>query len=147
MSRTYGPKYDGWHPAAEIARRIRADVKAAIAAGDLPGTPRNYSVRSETYSMGQAVRLKVVGLDELWEDCNGVQRGSGAACGNYWCTHEGDGSQRHQVLTAEGERVFALLREMHAAYNHDGSDSMTDHYDVLYGGHVEMRTSRTITPE
>lgn len=136
MSRTYGPKYAGWQSAAQISKQIRADIKDAIQAGDLPGTTRNYSVRSDTYSMGQAVRVHATLPDDLWRECDGTTE-HGAACGAWAHDHPEHGP--HRVLTAEGERVRKLLDQIHRAYNHDGSDSMTDYFDVLYSGSVDIR--------
>jgi hypothetical protein len=42
------------------------------------------------------------------------------------------------VLTAEGRRVLGVLERLHEAYNHDGSDVMTDYFDRLYFGTVEV---------
>lgn len=52
-----GSKYVRGMNVAEIAKRIRADIKAAVATGALPKA--KYSVRIERYSMGQSVNVKI----------------------------------------------------------------------------------------
>ena len=52
-----GSKYVRGMNVTEIAKRIRADIKAAVASGALPKA--KYSVRIERYSMGQSVTVKV----------------------------------------------------------------------------------------
>lgn len=192
--RSYGAKYDkDLRDAAQIAKLIRADIKQAIKDGRLPGTMRdNYRVRCQKYSMGQAIHVRVQGLPQLFQDCDGsvpgskqfhvqsfdepvdhnitvnaetwqeaieiardwykapaserfaVRKGwSATACRNRWCAghFENQGSphaEHHRVLTAEGQRTYKLLEEIHRAYNHDGSDAMTDYFDVLYAGGVDI---------
>lgn len=149
--RSYGPKYnqpkDGRAPT--IAKLIRMDIRQAILAGDLPGKPSNYRVRSHIYSMGQSIRVTLVGMPELYQVCEGIVPGSESSvsgarsCGNYWCKAGGRYSdsphaEEHLVLTAEGRRILELLEEIQSAYNHDGSDSQVDYFDVRYYGGVDI---------
>lgn len=155
--RSYGAKYDlpckvtgkTWASAADIAKLIRADIKAAITAGDLPGTTRNYSVRCDHGSLTQAIRITTKDLDGMWRRCPGVIAdkygpGSGTfSCGDSWCKAGGEfadspHAKYHQILTAEGRRVKALLQQFHDDYNHNGSDSMTDYFDQRYWGHADI---------
>ncbi len=149
--RSYGAKYAEpaqYASAADIAKLIRRDIKAAIAAGDLPGTAKNYSVRSRSYSGGQAIDIAAKGLDGMYQVCDGIVPGSedgyGAhACGNVWCKAGGQykdspSAQYHPILTVEGRRVQDLLQAIHDSYNHDGSDSMVDYFDKRYWGCAEV---------
>jgi hypothetical protein len=157
----------------------------------MPGTVRNYRVRSQTYSGGQSVGVRVVGMPELFAQCEGIVPGSrefhvrsfdnaehdtyvtaetwqeaiatarrwyaapaserfgvsrystARACPNRYCAghQENAGNpsaEHHRVLTAEGRRVLGVLERLHEAYNHDGSDVMTDYFDRLYFGTVEV---------
>jgi hypothetical protein len=43
-----------------------------------------------------------------------------------------------EKFTAEANRVFDVVKNIRAAYNYDRSDSMTDYYDVNFGGGVSF---------
>lgn len=117
-----------WASAADIAKLIRRDIRAAIKAGDLPGTAKNYSVRSRSYSGGQAIDVVAKDLDGLRIDCPGYKVGSqvesenhpgmwtATSCGNRWCKaggYGGPGAETHQVLSEEGQRICKLLQSFH----------------------------------
>ena len=65
--RSYGTKYQEFHTdangervyrsAAEIAKAIRADIKAAVKAGELPKA--RYSVKSDSYTGGSSVDVTI----------------------------------------------------------------------------------------
>lgn len=148
--RSYGVKYAEpaqYASAAEIAKLIRRDIKAAIADGDLPGTTKNYSVRSRSYSGGQSIDIVAKGLDGLFEQCPGYIEnkctGGVYSCGYPWCKAGGEykdspSAQYHQILTAKGRQVENLLQAIHDAYNHDGSNSQIDYFDRRYWGSAEV---------
>lgn len=118
--RSYGSKYDPKAPyrtAADIAKDMRADIKAALAKGDLPGTMRNYTVRVQNYSGGRSIDVSAVDLPGMWTK------------GMDWRDE-----REIDVLTAEGESVKRVLKMIHNAYNYDGSDVMVDYFDVNYYG-------------
>lgn len=150
--RSYGSRYNepgnGFQRAADIAKLIRRDIKAAIAKGELPGSPKDYSVRSRSYSGGQAIDL-VAKMDELWVQCPGHIKdkygpGSGMyGCGDSWCKAGGEhkdhpSARYHKILSAEGRRIKALLQSFHDAYNHDGSEVMMDYFDRRYWGSADI---------
>jgi hypothetical protein len=54
----YGSKYTGWRSSAEVAKDYRADVKAAIKAGELPPGLK-LSVKSNSYTGGQSIDVTV----------------------------------------------------------------------------------------
>lgn len=154
--RSYGHKYDevqGYGRAVDIAKLIRRDIKAAIAAGELPGRPSDYRVRSDSYSGGQSINVRLL-MPELYEVCKGIVPGSedgfGArACGDPWCKAGGrhmdsPHSHYHYILSAEGRRVEAKLREIHGAFNHDGSEPMVDYFDRRYYGGVDIERPREL---
>lgn len=155
--RSHGYRYEelGDHPsAADIAKAMRADIKQAKAEGLLP--PQwSYSVRSDTFANGQSVDVRVQDCPDAWQPCDGTKPGTrrefpdgssvATACPNVWCRARGDESYRHgwedhSVLTEEAEAAKMTLQRIHGAYNHDGSDLMTDYFDVRYYGHVEFES-------
>ena len=122
----YGNKYDKDLNVVEIAKRIRADIKQVIADGVIPAIKT--SVRISRYSMGRSIDIYIteapfVVVNPEWT----AARASGAS------VREMDGIGQ---LTAEAKRVRAVVADIRAAYNYDRSDSMTDYYDVNFGGSV-----------
>lgn len=58
-----GAKYSGYRPAAAIAKDVRADIKNAVAAGDIAVPPgATFSVTCQSYAGGQAVNVDIRGL-------------------------------------------------------------------------------------
>jgi hypothetical protein len=141
----YGARYDEVKhlSTTEIARRIRADIKLArkveaklgtatgaeVALTDsltaLATMPKQIkvSVRTDYFSGGSAIRVNVYNLPEKgW----GYVRET-----DTW------GEQRW-VPGGELSAILAALKEIHGAYNFDGSDSRVDYYHVNYYGRVEV---------
>jgi len=153
--RAYGEKCDGgFRRVTDIAKQIRADIKAAIASGQLPGSMKNYSVRSRSYSGGQAIDIAAKGLDGMYQWCEGIKPGSkrpfengegwtAQSCGNVWCSAGGqyrdsEHAKPHRIKTVEGERVLAILQGFWDAYNWNGSEIQVDYFDRLYWGVPEI---------
>ena len=153
--RRYGSKYrrenesGDWLSAADIAKLMRADIKAAIGKGELSGKMANYSVRVHNYSGGRSINIEARDLDGMWEDCDGTKLGTeielagggyiATACSRY---EHGEG-KTHDRLTAEGARIHGILQGIHNAYNYDGSEIMVDYFDVNYYGHAEIEDERS----
>jgi len=144
--RRLGEKYEGsiGVHGSGLAKLIRADIKAAKAAGDLPAD-LDVSVRYESFSMGQAIRVSIGYRPDFWRECDGVSRWSEPdAEGNQVGTHchdpkhGWDAGYRHEVLSDEGMRVRSLVETLHGAYNFDGSESQVDYFDVRYYGQVSL---------
>jgi hypothetical protein len=128
--RSYGSKYDGKLSTTEIAARVRAEVKAAVKSGELP--KGKYSIRTEYYSMGSSITisaivpgLKVYDVARLLADRDDPH----APATLPW-------------RSAEATVLVDKLEAMLAAYNHDGSDSRIDHYDVKFAAHVAIDGDR-----
>ena len=148
--RSYGSRYgepgERYASAATIAKMIRRDIKNAIAKGERPGGARNYSVRSRSYSGGQAIDIVARDLDGMWEVCPGYREsetGGRYGCGVPWCKNGGEHKDsphavEHKVLTREGKRIEKLLQGFHDAYNHDGSEIQVDYFDKRYWGRAEI---------
>jgi hypothetical protein len=156
--RSYGYRYSegGRLTTVEIAKLIRTEIKTAIREGLLPGR-WTYSVRSEYFSGGSSIDLRVKNCADAWIPCPGYKIGTrrdspgggwtATGCGNVWCSAGGihkdsPHASPHDVLTEEAAAAKMTLERIHGAYNHDGSDTMTDHFDVNYYGHVDFQSVR-----
>jgi hypothetical protein len=128
--RTYGAKYDSKLSSKEIAAVIRQNIKNAIATGKLPKGLK-VSVRYDHFSGGTSIDARITAWPEgfMWLNPD-------------WCvlnTERPD--QAHPSTpryTKQGKTVLEALKEIHGSYNHDGSDSMVDHFDVKYYGAVDV---------
>lgn len=134
----------GYVPAAELAKLMRADIKAAIADGVLPGTTRNYSVRIDNFSGGRSINITTKGLTGLAQDCPGYRRGTQTihADGGFsaiGCHHwECENGRKAKVLTDEGARIESVLKAIHSSYNYDASESQIDYFDVNFYGSAKV---------
>lgn len=127
-ARTYGGKYDGKASTTEIAQRFRADVKAAQAAGDLP-VGLKLSVRTHLYSMGSSINVKVVAVPAGFRILNPDRLAADRAA-----PHAPPGHL--PIFTPLATGLITILERMLNAYNHDGSDTRTDYFDVKFHSHV-----------
>lgn len=133
--RFYGAKYDKSLSRTEIAKRIRADIKAGVAAGELPRA--KYSVRTSTYSMGGSIDVSISDVDGLIFLHNVKRLAADHDHPNVFCP-----------INWLSDEAGALLKKVDAirgAYNHDGSDSQTDYFDVRFYGHAEFDHAYTST--
>lgn len=122
-----GAKYtDEYRDVTAIAQDVRTDIRAARAAGELilPESAK-VSVTCSRYSMGQSIDVVVRGLtrEELW-----VSYGTPGSAGSP--SHGG----RSPLRVAAETKLTEILQ----AYNRNDSNSMTDHYDVLFSGQVRF---------
>lgn len=138
-ARAYGEKYSEVADLrlTDIAKRIRADIKLArkvakamAAPGamvtvdplrDAPETLK-YSVRTQYYSGGGSIDITITGVPEDWG----------------WVTekdpHFPDETRRmpSPALRAVAKELAAIT----AAYNYNGSDLVTDYFDVRFYSNV-----------
>lgn len=155
--RSYGYRYEEGTKLStvEIAKLIRKAIKQEIGEGLLPERWK-YSVRSDSFAGGSSIDVRVTDCADAWVVCPGYKIGSkvehegggwtATGCGNPWCKAGGEhrdlpGAEEHEVLTAEAEAAKITLQRIHGAFNHDGSDSMVDYFDVNYYGHVEFESA------
>lgn len=143
--RSYGSKYDESRDMSrtEVARLIRADVKAARKNGVIPEWV-NVSCRTSYYSMGGSIDMTVHFDERLWEQCDGFAPDSkheyapglysGTACAHYGNRH--GVHDDHERLNDLGRHVVGTVQAIHWSYNYDGSDSQVDYFDVRYAGSV-----------
>lgn len=125
MTRAYGSKYAETQSLdlAAVAKLVRADIKAAVKAKKLPAD-LTYSVRTDRYSMGQSLGILVKGMSDDRQ---------------YKVRPTRD---EREVLTEEAGRAIERLEAILRAYNYDGSDSMSDYYDVRFSSHVSIQDER-----
>ena len=146
--KSYGSKYvrgGDYRPAADIAKDMRADIKAAQKAGNLPRDLK-VSVRISNYSMGRSISMTVPFSEKFWVTCTGTVPGTeffhdeGVTTGRACPFYKHEQGETHEALSIEGQRVQKVLEEIHWAYNYDGSDIQTDYFDRNYYGQVEMES-------
>lgn len=128
---THGSKYEQTKGlrTVEIAKLIRADIKAAIQAGELPKGLKT-SVRYESFAGGCAIRVSVTAVPDDFV---------------YWRPEfiAFEAANPHtffqgERVTEEAKALLAKLKEIHSAYNFDGSDIQSDYFHVRYYGDVKF---------
>ena len=116
-SRSYGAKYDRDLPITEIARLIRADIKSAQKAGWLPPTLK---IRCAQGSGGNSINVRANGVSREWQRHDDREFG--------W----------REVRNPEAEELQRRLDRILNSYNHDGSETMVDYFDVRYYGTAQL---------
>lgn len=126
---SYGSKYDRDLDVADIAKRVRADIKAAVKAGELPNGLKT-SVRISRYSMGRS-------LDVAVKACPGVEVMNPARA-----EHDIENNDRvHSDFPIYTEDFAALLEQLRSivrAYNFNGSDIQADYFHVNFHSTVDL---------
>lgn len=118
-----GSKYAGkFQPAAEIAKSIRADLKAAQAMDALPDGVA-FGVTSRNFAGGQSVSVQIKKLAD--QDTTVVNDKT-----NYVTERS----------SAEGESLEKPVQAILNAYQRDNSDSQRDHFEVQFYGHVDTQS-------
>ena len=115
---------------AEIAKRMRADIKAL----NLP-TGTKTSVRIQRYSGGQSIDLRITGLPEGFQLLSDKHASWRKQFPNQ--EHRFPGGVEDQRSEAY-HQLKQQLERVHGAYNRDNSDGMTDYFDRRYYGSVEL---------
>lgn len=126
--RSYGNKYDASLSTVEIAKRIRADVKALAISG------LKVSVRSRTKGTS-AIDIEIKALPE---DMNVYNESYTSYRKQFPDTNADVRFDFNSRFTQEYLALFETINSIHSAYNHDGSNYMTDYFDVNYYGNVSL---------
>jgi hypothetical protein len=123
----YGSKYDEVKSltTTEIAKRIRADIKAALDNGCLPMA--KYSVRTEYFSGGSSIHVHVKELTFCPYTQAYLDADKAAWRGFNDTTYVGAWLQAKKAV----ERIVA-------AYNYDGSEPMIDYFHVNFYSSVDL---------
>lgn len=122
MSKHKGSKYVAGRDVTEIAKLVRADIKAAITARTLPA---GLKARVKTSRFAGGCSLDVIvtdGVDgcfnpDFWQDLK---------------VRPNDGSARPSRYTATGASVLAELNAICKAYQREDIDSMSDYHSTNF---------------
>jgi len=120
MAHFTGTKYEISMDVAEIAKRIRADIKAAIKAGTIPAIKT--AVRTKRYSGGQSINIDI----KSWD---GPVKDEAAIVESWQC----------KPYTPALKATRTVLEDIMNAYNMDRSDSQSDYFHCHFYGHVNVR--------
>jgi hypothetical protein len=126
-----GKKYEAGLDVTEIAKRMRADIKQAIADGEIPEGVKA-RVRTQRFAGGQSIDIRVTSVpfmvysEEYFEEA--YQAGG----------LDNIMRPRDEQFSPEMQQVFTVLRRIHASYQRDNSDIQSDYFDVNYYGQVEV---------
>lgn len=112
----YGAKYNKDLTRTQIAALIRKDITAALKAGELPKGLKT-SVRKRNGS----IDVEIVAVPAGFRILSDASLKGEHVAPMYW-------------QTEQAREVLAKLEEIHAAYNFDGSDIVTDYFHVNYYG-------------
>lgn len=130
-ARTEGSKYDRNLSTTEIAKLIRADIKTAIKAGQLPKGIK-VGVRSRYFAGGSSIDLTITAFP-------GPVLNPALIYSLELSVFE-ERQRPHYSLPVR--KALATLDGLMDAYNYDASDSQFDHFDVNFYGHVSVRCSQ-----
>jgi hypothetical protein len=125
--------------AAEIAKRVRGDLKNAVKLGLLPDV--KMWVRSDSFSGGQSV--------DVWIDYRGPVSCPECQGRRSSATYAGQHGDLCQTCAAwecgnpgwmhpDARPVYAFASWLLNAYNYDGSEIQVDYFDVNYYGNVHL---------
>lgn len=143
--RTYGRKYDQTKGKSltDIAKLIRQDIKLATKAARAVHKPGDLavadpvatlphglkiSVRTRYFSGGGAIDIIIRHIPHAWG----------------WVPQETVHWHKGQTPSPALKALAEELKDIHRAYNHDGSDIMTDYFDVRFYGNVSDDNGRTL---
>jgi hypothetical protein len=123
-----GSKYSGYERTTELAKKLREDIKEAIAAGYLPDGPK-YSVKAGSAANVQDLRITVTGLPDS-KIYNGMSK-------DIW-----GGDVRNLSSFTEG--LNSRLETMVNAYNRETSSNGYDDSRPMYYGYVHVKDEATV---
>ncbi len=132
--RVYGAKYDSNLTAKEIAVKVRGDIKAAVKAGELPKA--KYSVRIGGGSLHSTIDVGISELPASFRLYNEKRLQWDRE--NPHKSHHDGGPEVQWIHSDEARALCEKVTKMLEAYNHDGSDTLSDYWDVKFYGHVDF---------
>lgn len=103
---------------ADVAKALRAEIKAAVKSGKLPRGLKA-SVTISRFSMGCSLSVKVTA----------VPAGFVILAGDPECPH---------AKSPAAAALLAKIEAMIAPYHRDDSDTMTDYFNVNFYKHVDF---------
>lgn len=118
----------------EIAAQIRKVIRQTAKEGVIP-PDWNYQVRYRTYAGGCAIDVNVGVPDELYQLYQEFTEEHGRLDQIEYAHAQFLVEGKYKPLV-EFHKAQKLLWEIHRGYNYNGSDPMTDYFDVRYYGTV-----------
>ncbi|MFD4596690.1 hypothetical protein ACFWPQ_01530 [Streptomyces sp. NPDC058464] len=144
-SRTYGAKYDhsGRLDVSDIAKLIREDIKLARKVAKKAAAPGSLAVVDPLADAPAEVKFGVT-----------ARRYAGShrvidikvrnVPANWWEERTDDLGDTGKFATPALKALAAELRSIMDAYNHNGSDLLSDYTDVRFSGHVLSEEGLTL---
>ena len=143
--RVYGAKYDEarGRGTVEIAKLIRADIRLALKVAKATAGPGalvvhdplaalpdglKITVRTHLYSGGSSIDIVVRNIPDNWA----------------WVEVDDYLGHPRKVASPALKALADELKAISDAFNYDGSDLMTDYFDVNFYGHVITDKGRTL---
>lgn len=127
---TYGKKYEQGLDVSEIAKRIRQEIKEAIAKDELPKGLK-VSVTISRFSGGRSLdaTIKEVPTGFVVRNPERVKLEADDPNTFYPTCH-------HPIFTPEATEIEEKIKALIAAYNYDGSEIQADYWNVNFYSNV-----------
>lgn len=123
----------------DVAAHLRRCVKQAAKDGLISSAYR-YSVRHRWATHSPCIDLDIIVPDALVDMLHEFETAHGRWTSE-WCAEQMRDNPKWAPL-AELRATYLLLTDMHNAYNYDGSDTMTDYFDVRFYGRADIMGER-----
>lgn len=141
--RVYGEKCDEQVRrlnVVEIAKLMRADIKLALKVAKATTQPGTLATFDALAAIPDGVKITV--RTRHYTSIDIVVRNIPEAWG--WTEEPDNWGRKRPVPTPALKALAQELKTIHRAYNYDGSDISTDHFDVNYYGGVCTEHGRRI---
>jgi hypothetical protein len=126
-----GSRYERSLDITDIAKRIRKEIKTLVANGQLP--KGKYSVRTDRYSGGQSLSLKLGAVDPAFKFLNPER-----VMEEQRRPHDIIPLEHFPRFTPEGTQAMEILEALVASYNYDRSDTQADFFSVNFYANVSL---------
>jgi hypothetical protein len=124
--RFYGSRYDEAKNVGEIPALIRKEIKFAVSRGELPRG--KYSVRKRRSTHSWAIDVTIADLGIALHNPKRLAADPHTYLPEYTCPR----------YTPEAKAVISAVEAIVASFNHDGSDSQSDYFDVRFYGSIDF---------
>ncbi len=119
----YGAQYEHGMTTKEVAAEIRKALRKLSKSNHSPLSGAKVSVRYESFAGGTAVRVQL-GLPFPTDNPN--------------YDHMSADPAERAYLTPAAKAAKQIATEIHESFNYDGSDMMTDYFNVKFYGQVTV---------
>ncbi len=126
---TTGDKYNSNLSTTAIAALVREEIKTAVRCGKLPRA--KYSVRSDYYSMGSSIHVKIRDVAGDFRVYNAERLRT-----------DRDGEPNYGVpwMSDEARALVNAIEAMLSAYNRVSSEPQSDYYNCKFHANVDFET-------